>query len=803
MQQILKFKIEIFDTRTRTSINIIDDTALVSSIQINKGTTLDNIATIVFLKSKTYEMLPMETILKLYNYVKIELEVRNYNPTNLVDNKGEMFYFSGFIQTINKSSQFGQTPSAAVTITISDYANLMKTTFYTKNLTFLEILNQAVPEFRMINFSEYLGDTKNELLDSFYSPTQMGFIFFAFIFFKFMYRIVYDENGETKKKASPDSKEIFKKFKIYMPFGFPLSFSTLSEDTGDESVNVDESILKGQETGLMIYKQLQGVALDLFKYLYPEPLFEFTTYETKDSVILMIRFTPLMKFDRPVLAPQNITFGAAESDVNEEAVFHERSVSTLGSTFTSDSYNVIEFQDFGFKRIKSIREKTGVSPAQQLKYHLADKNILNMLSKNLDEKKNVKVEDLIANDSESDKITDLFFNPIKIDTKYLETLSMTRSASSVVNVIWTVPTTDTAVLKMSGREMVYAYMQQRLNEVGGNDQFGNYVYQQFNPGFYANPVFLMDYRGVFGQDFVSGDMNYFGFREFEIKWNYLSVEYSTIGHILKYVDVKTLAKAKKGCGNKKIVAALDNAIRAVGDKTQQTSSAKYNTQARDAFERYSSSQGAKTVRDKNGKITGYDFSQPINTYIPAFNETKSNFNEVVAAQPTWNPIKTYRQSIRSTTDAKPSKNKKVNITEAANDDNFKKAMIRYGLSTEDLKNADKIFNLVKRAKDEDTNLMGGFVSKINSIVASAYRENEHLYDCQMLKPIDVKILPGMVVESDNESIKAKSPRFKGYVTSISHSIDFNAATMKTNINVSRAASDDSAVYPLLMGYYPD
>ena len=768
MQQVLKFKIEIFDVRMRTSISIVNDTALVRSIQINKGTTLDNVATIVFHKSKTYDLLPMETILKLYNYVKIELEVRNYNPSNIETDplgsfKGDMFYFSGFIQTINKASQFGQTPSSAVTISVSDYANLMKTTFYTKNLTFLEILNQAVPEFRMINFSEYLGDKKNKLLDSFYSPTQMGFIFFAFIFFKFMYRIVYDIDGQTnqtKKLAAPDSREIFKKFKIYMPFGFDVG--DIWSDSG-----IEHSILKGQETSLMIYKQLQGVALDLFKYLYPEPIFEFTTYETADSVILMIRFTPLMKFNRLTLSPQEITVGKTYSDWEFDS-WNTAAVSTQGHSFDSDSYNVIEYKDFGYDRVKSIRRDRGVSPASMLKDHLNEKNILSMLSENLNEEKHLKVEDLIADDRESDKITDLFFNVIKIDTRYLENLNMTRSASSVVNVIWTVPTTDTAVLKMSGREIVYAYMQQRLLEVGGNDSFGNYVYQQFNPGFNANPVFLMDYRKVFGQDFVSGDMNYFGFREFEVKWNYLSVEYSSIGYILKYVDTATLIKAKKGCADSKVVRALDDALRASSNVTQQTSSA-----------------NNKPRKQKSAFARAEQIIQTTPLYSPYL---------------TYVPPTTYRQTIRASLKAiKPSKNKKPDIKSALDDKAFKAAMKRYGLSEEDLKNSSKIVELIKRAKEEDTRLMGGFVGELNGVIASAYRENEHLYDCQLLKPIDVKILPGMVVESDNESKKAKSPKFKGYVTSISHSIDFSTATMKTNMNISRTASDDSGIVGKLVG----
>lgn len=753
MNQVLNFKIEIFDVRMRTSILFINDTDLVRSVQINKGTSLDNTATIVFQKSRVYDNIAIENILKLYNYVKIELEVRNYNPTNVVNDKGDTFYFSGFIQTINKSSQFGQSPSATVSITISDYANLMKTTFYTKNLTFLEILNQAVPEFRMINFSEYLGDTKNDLLNSFYTPTQMGFIFFAFMFFKFMYRIVYDDSKETKKSISPSTQEIFKKFKIYMPFGFDIT------DSGSEyEHNIDYSILKGQETSLMIYKQLQGVALDLFKYLYPEPIFEFTTYETKDSVILMIRFTPLMKFDRPVLDAKAITTGSTYSDGGFES-WNTQEVKTQGYSFDLKSYNVIEHKDFGFDRIKSISHQHGISPASMLKEHLNDKNILSMLSKNLNEEKNLKVEDLIANDEEANKITDLFFNVAKIDTQYLESLNMTRAASSVVNVIWTVPTTDTAVLKMSGRELVYAYMQQRLMEVGGNDEFGNYVYQQFNPGFNANPVFLMDYRKVFGQNFVSGDMNYFGFREFEVKWNYLSVEYSTIGHILKYVDTATLKKAKDECKDSKVVRVIDTAMKDVANKTQQTTSKSDKPRIQKAiFDSYKSTMDA--------------ISKPYAEYKPPTN---------------------YRQSIRKIVRQQTSKSKKVNINEAVNDKAFDDAMKRYGLKKEDLKRADKIISLIKQAKDDDTRLMGGFVGELNSIIASAYRENEHLYECQLLKPIDVSILPGMIVKSENEGIKAASPQFKGYVSNVSHSIDFSAASMKTNIILSRTASDDSAI----------
>jgi len=767
MQQILKFKIEIFDVRMRSSINIINDTDLVKNIQITKNTALDNIATIVFAKSKAYELLPMETILKLYNYVKIEVELKNYNPSNLDSGgKGEMLYFSGFIQTINKQSQFGTAPASAVSITISDYANLLKNTFYTKNLTFLEILNQAVPEFRMINFSEFLGDSSNRLLNSFYSPTQIGFIFFAFLFFKFMYRIVYDEEGKTKKTAAPDNREIFKKFKIYLPFGLNLP-------SGD-------SMLKGQETMLTIYKQLQGVALDLFKYIYPEPIFEFSTFETEDSVILQIRLTPFMKFDRPVTPPISVSIGERTSDGYRDAgaggSFAKGEIQSESYSFDLDSYNVIDYRDFGHSRIRSIRERLGISPAEFIRDAIdvgEDHGLLTMLQESIGEAKKMSIEDLLANDRESDLITEKFFNTITMDTKFIESINMTRSANSVVNVIWTVPTTDTAVLKMSGREIVYAYLQQRLQEAGGPDQFGNFIYQQFNKGIYSNPVFLMDYRGVYGKDFISGDMNYFGFREFEIKWNYLSVEYSAIDHILKYIDTAVLKAAKAISTDKANIQIIDDAIRATAEPIQQNNS-------------------------KNKKprqtIKAFETSPIISNYIPSDILVGGALAKYV-------PPMIYRQTSRVGYLPKPAKNKKPDITKALEDSEFIKACKRNNFDPKWMNDASKILELIRTAKERDTKLMGGFVSELNSVIASAYRENEHLYDCQITKPIDVKILPGMIVQSTNEDIKARSPRFKGYVTSVSHSIDFAGATMKTNINLSRTASDDSAVIPAFTGEF--
>jgi len=751
MQQVLKFKIELFDVRMRTSISVIDDTALVRNIQINKSTTLDNIANITFAKSKTYDLIGIEGILKLYNYVKIELTLNNYLPDS-----EEKFYFSGFISTINKAANFGVNPTATVSITVTDYASLLKTTFYTKNLTFLEILNQAVPEFRMINLTEYLGASSTKLLDDFYSPAQLGFIFFAFIYFKFMHKMVNDINEDgssnSKKTKAPESREIFKKFKIYLPFGFDIDMPN------------GASFLKGQDQTITIYKQLQGVALDLFKYIYPEPIFEFTTYETEESVILMIRFTPLMKFDRPVTPPKNITTGLGRGTEDTGITWYdEKTIQTEGYSFDPNTYNVIEKYDFGFNRIKSIREKIGVSPSQLLKEHLdaAPKNLISTLQDAIGQSKGMYIEDLVADDAESDAITDKFFNTTYLNSDFIENLNMTRSASSVVNVIWTVATTDTAILKMSGREMVYAYLEQRMNEVGGLDKFGNYVAQQFNPGFNPNPAFLMDYRGTFGQNFVSGDMNYFGFREFEVKWNYLSIHYNAVANILAFVDKDVLKQAKEASKDKVVTRILDDAEKANSDVIAQSTSAKDGNPRQKI-----------TMFEKGGATQGdFPSSGPL-------------------AKPT-----AFRQTSRAGNLSKPSKSKVVLLNKARNTELFKRALETYKdvFSEKDMKSATKIIELLMKAKKDDGNMMGGFVSKLNSIIAEAYRENEHLYDCTILRPIVLSVLPGMIVESTSKSIKGQSPRIKGYVTSISHSVDFNAATMKTSINISRAASDDSGV----------
>jgi hypothetical protein len=715
MQQILKFTLEIFDVRTKTSIKISDDTELVRSIQITKDLQLNNQAVISFAKTRSYKLLKLEETMKLYNYVKIELELKNSNPSNLKPDKdgkisGELFYFSGFIQDVDKQTSYGQAPSSLTMITIVDFANLFKTTFYTKNLTFLDILNQAVPEFRLLNFSEIFNDPNNKLLNDFYSVNQIGFIFFSFFFFKFLYSIVYDKPGEDKMASG---EKIFKQFKIFMPFGFDIPAEAVDDKTQLKSM------FKSQVSSLIIYKQLQGVALDLFKYLYPEPLFEFSTYETVDSVILQIRPTPFMSFDRILKGKTNISY----SNVDIPGMSQTETLDLQGSVTDVETFKVINRGDFGHTRMGLIEAKSGNLPIKYLKEHLDP--IVKTMNATVTQSKKLNVESFIPSEQECRLLIKNFFNEITFDIRFIESISMKRTAQSVVNVIWTTPVTDTAVLKTSGRSLVYGLLYDKLAESGaGQAAFKKYIAEQFVKNKDVNPVFLMNYQNMFPDNYVSGDLNYFGFREFEIKWNCLTFYDSTAYHVLNYVDRKILKAVRDASQDSKVMKIADTALQ-------------NNTQKIDS-------------------------------------NTKKN------------PKKNVRNEV-------PPKKIGVFYANAFEDANFLAACKQFDFDPKEWKEADLPAFLLK-LKNSGSGSLGVFVAQLNGIAAQAYRENEHLYDCRILKPIDLSILPGMIVNSDfPNNPRFNKPRFKGYVTAVSHSIDFNASTMKSNFTLTRTASDDSAL----------
>ena len=722
MQQILDFSIEIFDVRNKTSVKIKDDRGLVRGIQIQKNLQLDNIANIIFAKGRSYALLNIEESIKLYNYVKIKLIVKNYETGR--DNKSQTFYFSGFIQSVNKQIVYGQTPQAAVTISIADFANLFKTTFYTKNLTFFNILQEAVPEFRLINFQEVFNDPSNKLLDDFYSLNQIGFIFFSFFYFKFLYNIVYDKPGEEKKI---EDKNIFKKFKLFMPFGFSLN---------DKSGKQIKSMFDSQVSSLIIYKKLQGVALDLYKYLYPEPIFEFSTYETEDSVILVIRPTPFMSFDRALKDKVELSSSSTRHTKEwTENVYDERKEFYVESSVEDiNSFNIIEKEDFGHNRIAKFDEEFEGSVITQIRDHLSP--IMETMNSTLKYSKKLDVTDLVANEIESNYITINYFDIIPFDIRFLESITMTRSASSVVNVVWTTPATDTAVLQTAGRSLVYGLLGEKLAKFGGdpNDQYTKYIISQYITDDNPNPAFFWNYRNVNPDKYVSGDINYFGLREFEVKWNCLTLYDSSAYFIMNYIDRAILENAKKASENeyttKVLQGALENNVQKI-DKDTKT----------------------KNVDPKKKKQRAFINQQPPEKvgifYKKAFED------------------KDFKEALRA-----------LDIPEA----------------TVKTWQSGDLSKFVMDMKNRGSSHLGTFASKLNGIVSKAYRENEHLYDCQIVKPIDLSIIPGMIVDSTYpDAEQFNNPRFRGYVTGVSHVVDFNGATMKSNFVLTRTASNDSAL----------
>lgn len=727
MRQILDFSIEIFDIRNSNVVKVDDDRGLVKNIQIKKNLQLDNVANITFAKSRSYALLNIEESIKLYNYVKIHLKIKNYETGK--DNKYQDFYFSGFIQNASKQTIYGQKPQSIVILTIVDFANLFKTTFYTKNLTFFNILQIAVPEFRLLNFQEVFNDPSNKLLNEFYSLNQMGFIFFSFFYFKFLYNIVYEKPGEEKKIGEDN---VFKKFKLFMPFGFPLK---------DKSGKVIKSLFDSQSSSLIIYKKLQGVALDLYKYLYPEPVFEFSTYETEDSVILIIRPTPFMKFDRSL--KDKITLSSSQKigvagDIGDKDIYGEKEFYVEGSVDDIDSFNVIEKEDFGHLRIAKFNEVFGVLPNIQIKDHLQP--IINTINETLEYTKKLSIDDLIANETETTGIIDNYYKIIPFDIRFLENISMSRSANSVVNVVWVTPATDTAVLQTAGRSLVYGLLGKKLDSYGGdpNDSWKKYIANQYITDENPNPAFFWNYKNLNPDRYVSGDINYFGLREFEIKWNCLTLYDASVYFVMNYIDKEILKKIKERSTDDYISEILRNALKSNVQKLDEDTETKTTK--------------SKTTKSK--KPRGY-----VNTQPP---EKIGIFYKNAFKDPD------FKAAIDSIGD------KQIKLITSNPDEELPK--------------------FIRKMKDEGANVLGSFAAKLNGIISSAYRENEHLYDCKILKPIDLSIMPGMIVNSTYPNDERfNNPKFKGYVTEVSHVIDFHIATMKSNFTLTRTASNDSTL----------
>lgn len=748
LQQIVKFEIEMFDVRTKQSIKIVDDRDFVKSIQIRKDLQLNNQCVLVFNKSKAYVRSQIEYKLKLYNYVKIKLITFNSGNTNLIGIKGEKpkdnheFFFSGFITDVNKLFNLGETPEASVSIVISDFAYLFKTAFYTKNLVFLDILNQTVPEFRLLNFNDIFNDPSGKLLDQPYSPNEMGFLFFCFVYYKFLYPMTHNSDGSPKgfSSSSPESqRNVYKSFKIFMPFDF-----------NNPKVN---SLFATQAQTLILYKQFQGTVFELFKFLYPEPIFEFSTYETEDSNILIIRPTPLMAFSRKFGTDSAKVF-SDRLNANLESENVELSVKLESSDFDVASYSVIESDenggDFGFKQVQDISENASVS------FYISEKvaKIADSIQKTID--KPFSIYNLLPTYKESVDMQNLFFNVQQFNNVFVESMSMQRSSSSVVNIIWTTPVTDTAVLNLSGRAIVFAKMQEALSQLPSGT-FDEYVYNQFAPKTDSNPVFLWNYKNQNPNGFVSGDINYFGIREFEIKWNFMTFHENALGVILKSMNQSALKKIKDSCKGQSFINDIDNHINA----DSATIDKKGIVPSKKAVVKF-----LDTVSSSS-----YDWTKKSDSIL---------YKDIRAAY------------------VKPKKDDgSIFLKEALQDPVLDATLRRFGFTISEIqsfKAYDKLILLLNDAKKVSVDQFGVFAKRINGVVSRAFRENEHLYEIGINTVINTSVFPGIILESFNDRNDSfNRPRFKGYVTAVNHTLDFNAASLKTVISLTRSASDDSGV----------
>jgi len=742
MKQNLKFEIEIFDVRTKTSTKILNDSKLVKSIQIQKNIHLDNYAKITFVKPEIYKLIKgVETKLKLYNYVKIKLTTTNYDGSNIVFSSdseeiktSDVFYFSGFITKIQKAHSLERKIENNIVLTIADFSSLFKTTFYTKNLMFLDIVQKMNIDLRLLQITEVFNDVKNNLVSKFYSPNQIGFIFFAFFFYKFLYPIVYEKDSSGfrgSKKIDSNGNPIFKDFQIFMPFDIDLGGK--------------KSMFLSQSTSMITYKQFQSVAWDLFKYLFPEPFFEFNTFENENSVSLIIRPTPFMTFgESNRIKYSDFENKASTRDKNE---FINISAATTRD-FLRD-YKVIEYYDFGFENVinnstdvlNSIKNKNKkISESIKVDYKLpSDATSLSIL---------------LPDENECVEIIENYYKEKFFNTKYLLSINFNRDANSIVNLIWTTPVTDTAVLNSSGRSIVFSFFEQKLLKYKSDFAFEEYLKNQFSGNFDSNPTFLWNYKN-YSDKYVSGDINYFGIREFEAKWNYLTLYDDAIYKILSDINVYALDKIIDACEEDKI---LQEKLKQYYDEETKNVSVD-----RKGVHNLDLKQQSPTFDAKNV----VDFAAPPIRSAPvkSIDVKKSNNNFLLKKAFTDEFIEQVRENFND---------------EIAN--NLKQA-----------KTGQDIADVLISMRKLSFNSLSELSSRLNHIISLAYKENEHLYECFISTILNTSILPGFIMSSYSDNEFYSLPKFKGYVTSIEHSIDFNIGLFRTFVTLSRTASDDSWV----------
>jgi len=497
---------EFFDTRTDRKLVNENDFSYISTLSINRDLQLNNTVQVQMFKNKAYQRSGIESFLTLFNYVKLEAVVEDAGSPKEV-------YFSGFVINVTKTDDLGENPASSILIVIADFAHLFKTTFFTKNITFFEVLQQFEPTFRLLNFNEVFADD-NFLISQFFTPNEFAYVMFTFFLMKFYVPIL-------RKVGVSESNPIFKDFRIFLPFSFD-----------------EESSLASQSMTLITYKQHQTTAFDYFKYLYPEPFFEFNVFETKDSYSFMIRPTPFYDFQK----------GSGKLTQDDK----------MNPTEKLGTYNVINVKelDFGYDKITQLgyaelnsRIKTSLTP------------VIDYLSKKETIKDVVKIVDvnrLLTSSQDTQKIVKKFYSTQFLDRSTIISKGFSKRSNDVVNLIWTTPVVDAGVYRMEGRLFAFANLEEnvgmtKIDKTKGVqdktkkiEQFREYVKNQntlldndFSVNFYKNynPVFLFDYSDD-SSNFMSGDISFFGLKEIELRWNF----FNHLDHFTKYL-IKALEDA--------------------------------------------------------------------------------------------------------------------------------------------------------------------------------------------------------------------------------------------------------------------
>lgn len=740
-QLISNFEINFINSRTKEKTTIVNDSSFVDTINIHKDISLNNVVSISFVKNKAYENASIGNYLSLFNYVKIKIEL-----TNSDESVPQKYYFSGFIVEINEVDDLGERPMFAVVVTVSDFSHLLKTTFYSKNLTFLDILAQAIPEFRLLNFNEIFFSGKKDprgdaMISQFYTPSQMGFVLFMFFTFKFFVKMI--ENNEVEIKP----------FRIFLPFCFGV-----------------ESKFATQAMSLLIYKQFQSNSMELFKYLFPEPFFEFNVLETESSVNLIIRPSPLLAYDNTdykVIEVPEFDFGLSvidSSDPNAAVVINQKI-----RDWQSLVINYIEGKNGGTENLKSIGSNLAYS----------------------------SLSDFMSSDQDAKIIAGVLYKEKYLDVKKIASISSRKSSSSVVNLIWTVATTDTSLIRATGRGLVYGNFEElildfrgspqtheefRLNHIETDKRYKEGInwylsaqYSIMKP--YSNPMIFLPPDG---NATCPGDIRIFGLREFEARWNMFNIVDFSVFALFKNLNDKSFDILRE-LASKGDPLLLDKVLLLQKDtKNLDTSESSIKPTGRKKALRQQkilNDLKSKTEAERVQIVAQQIINSPTSKVDPsAINRTSSGQKIIQTPSVAVNRVKTRDDSWNEimTSIDKDFGVQMLKIFQYHQGMDFKSLLV--GTPAE-------IKSKLRLVGDK---FVKDFASGLNNIIGFAYKDNEKISSASIKIPIDLSVVQGQILTTYVDNVlNSNEINLKGYVVGVTHSINFNSGLFMTTVELNR------------------